>query len=185
MFCGSSPGRDPRHVGEARRLGQLLAAAGVRLVYGGGHVGMMGAIADAALAAGGKVTGVIPGHLIRRELGHHGVELEIVGSMHERKQRMFDLADGFAVLPGGVGTLDETFEIVTWKQLGMHDKPIVVVDVGGYWQGFDRLVAATVDAGFSSAETRRLYRVVPSVDDVLPALAALPAGRLPVDSARL
>ena len=163
----------------------MLAVAGVRLVYGGGHTGLMGALADATLGAGGEVTGVIPGHLVRRELAHEGVRLEVVDSMHARKQRMFDLADAFAVLSGGVGTLDETFEIITWKQLGMHDKPIVVVDVAGYWRKLDELVAATIEAGFSSPETRTLYRVVPSVDEVLPALAEMPAATLAADSARL
>ena len=185
VFCGSSPGRDPRHRAAAERLGQVLAVAGVRLVYGGGHTGLMGALADATLGAGGEVTGVIPGHLVRRELAHEGVRLEVVDSMHARKQRMFDLADAFAVLSGGVGTLDETFEIITWKQLGMHDKPIVVVDVAGYWRKLDELVAATIEAGFSSPETRTLYRVVPSVDEVLPALAEMPAATLAADSARL
>ena len=185
VFCGSSPGRDPRHRAAAERLGRLLAGAGVQLIYGGGHTGLMGALADAALAAGGTVTGVIPGHLVRRELAHEGVRLEIVDSMHARKQRMFDLADAFAVLGGGVGTLDETFEIVTWKQLGMHDKPIVVVDVAGYWRKLDDLVAAAVEAGFASPETRTLYRIVPTVDDVLETLAGMPASTLAADSARL
>lgn len=185
VFCGSSPGRDPRHRTAADRLGRLLAGAGVRLVYGGGHTGLMGALADATLAAGGAVTGVIPGHLVRRELAHERVKLEIVDSMHARKQRMFELADAFAVLSGGVGTLDETFEIVTWKQLGMHDKPIIVVDVAGYWRRLDELVVATIEAGFSSPETRALYRVVATVDDVLPLLAEMPAQTVAADSARL
>lgn len=185
VFCGSSPGHDPRHRAAAQRLGQLLGEAGVRLVYGGGHTGLMGAVADATLGAGGAVTGVIPGHLVRRELAHERVQLEIVDSMHARKQRMFDLADAIAVLSGGVGTLDETFEVITWKQLGMHDKPIIVVDVAGYWRRLDELVAATIEAGFSSPETRSLYRIVSSVEDVLATLAEMPVPTLAADSARL
>lgn len=185
VFCGSSPGHDPRFIANARTLGRLLGESEVRLVYGGGHTGMMGALADATLDAGGAVTGVIPGHLIRRELAHEGVELVVVGSMHERKQRMFELADGFAVLPGGVGTLDETFEIITWKQLGLHDKPIVVVDVAGYWQALDGIVAAAAAAGFASPATRGLYTVVDDVAEVLPTLARLPAPALRTDTGRL
>jgi uncharacterized protein (TIGR00730 family) len=185
VFCGSSPGRDPRHRAAAERLGRLLGEAGIRLIYGGGHTGLMGALADATLAAGGAVTGVIPGHLVRRELAHERVRLEIVDSMHARKQRMFDLADGFAVLGGGVGTLDETFEIVTWKQRGMHDTPFVVVDTAGYWQRLDEIVAAAIEAGFAAPETRALYRIVATADEALQILTRMPAPTLAADSARL
>jgi uncharacterized protein (TIGR00730 family) len=175
VFCGSRPGADARYMESARTLGRLMGEAGVRLVYGGGRAGMMGALADAALAAGGAVTGVIPEHLMHAELGHTGVEeLIVVDSMHTRKRRMFDISDAFAVLPGGIGTLDETFEIVTWKQLGLHDKPVVIVDVGGYWRGFDRLIAQMVEDGFCSDATRRLYTMADGADSVLPAIKALP-----------
>lgn len=166
-------------------MGQLIAEAGTRLVFGGGNAGLMGAVADGALGAGGEVIGVIPDYLKDREHGHLGVtELKIVDSMHSRKQAMFDLADGFVTLPGGVGTLDETFEIVTWKQLRMHDKPIVIVDVNGYWEQLDRMVAHAVEKGFASARTRHLYSIVPTVDDVLTALATMPSEAIEADSSR-
>ena len=134
VYCGSSPGVEPSYSTAAARLGTLLAESHVELVYGGGRVGLMGTLADAALAAGGRITGIIPRHLHDREVGHPGVsELIVVGSMHERKQRMFEIADAFAVLPGGLGTLDETFEMITWRQLGLHDKPLIIIDIAGYW----------------------------------------------------
>ena len=186
VFCGAADGDRAIHRAGAARLGTLLAEAGVRLVFGGGRAGMMGAMADAALAAGGEVVGVIPRHLMELEHAHpEATEMHVVDSMHSRKQKMFELADGFATLPGGIGTLDETFEIITWKQLGMHDKPIVVVDSDGYWEKLDGLIAATVAAGFTSPETRTLYAMVPSVDEVLPTLARMPAPLLRTDPARL
>src|SRR5579883_15172 len=134
VYCGSSSQVDEIYRRAAARLGQVIAQAGIELVYGGGRVGLMGLMADAALAAGGRVIGVIPHLLHDREVGHAGVgELIVVGSMHERKQRMFDLADAFVMLPGGLGTLDETIEILTWKQLGLHDKPVIIADIAGYW----------------------------------------------------
>jgi uncharacterized protein (TIGR00730 family) len=128
VYCGSSDRGPAAHRDAARALGQELAQQGVGLVYGGGRVGVMGAIADAVLEGGGTVTGIIPDFLMRHEVGHEGVtQLEVVTTMHERKARMAELSDGFVVLPGGLGTLEELFEIVTWKQLGLHTKPIVVV----------------------------------------------------------
>lgn len=175
VYCGSS-----RRVAQAYRdaatdLGTLLAKARVELVYGGGHVGLMGLMADAATAAGGRVLGVIPEHLERREVGHRGIsELVITDSMHSRKLTMAQRSDGFAILPGGLGTLDETFEILTWKQLGLHSKPIVIVDIDGYWAPLLALLEQVVDAGFAGADTRDLYAVVDSVEAVLPALEAAP-----------
>jgi uncharacterized protein (TIGR00730 family) len=132
---------------------------------------MMGALADAALAAGGEVIGVIPSFLRRPEVAHEGVSRQVeVATMHERKHRMFELADGFVVLPGGLGTLDETFEIITWKQLRLHAKPIVVVDVSGYWRCLVRLVDDVVRAGFADPAISELFTVVPSAEDVLPTL---------------
>lgn len=171
VFCGSSPGSDPAHRLAAATLGRLLAEAGVTLVFGGGSVGMMGGLADAALAAGGKVIGVIPEHLTQLEAPSAMVsELIVVDSMHSRKRRMFDLSDAFCVLPGGLGTLDETFEILTWRQLGLHNKPIVLANLGGFWQPWLDLVEATVAGGFTRPEARRLFSVVDSVDQVLPAV---------------
>ncbi len=178
VYCGSSTGADPAHGEAARRLGELIAERGVRLIFGGGRVGLMGVLADAVLAGGGSVIGVIPGHLKEREVAHRGAtELIVVGGMHERKRRMFELADAFAVLPGGLGTLDETLEIITWRQLGLHDKPLVLVDDGGYWAPLRGLLEHIVERGFARPDTRALYTIVGSVDDVFDAVAAAPAPR--------
>ena len=147
VFCGSSVGDDPAYLAAARDLGQLLAASGIGLVYGGASVGLMGAVADAALAAGGEVIGVLPQGLRDREVGHNGLtELHIVATMHERKALMADLADGFIALPGGIGTLEEFCEILTWAQLGVHAKPCGLLDIADYYAPliafFDRMVAA-------------------------------------------
>jgi len=149
VFCGSSPGSDPRFVEAARQTGTLLARRGLGLVYGGGHIGMMGALADAALAGGGRVTGVIPQHLMRPEVVHLGLsELIVVDSMHQRKRVMADRADCFLVLPGGYGTLDETFEMVTWLQLGLQRKPLALINVGGYFDALLQWVRHAVESGF-------------------------------------
>ncbi len=183
VYCGSSSQVDEIYRRAAARLGQVIAQAGIELVYGGGRVGLMGLMADAALAAGGRVIGVIPHLLHDREVGHAGVgELIVVGSMHERKQRMFDLADAFVMLPGGLGTLDETIEILTWKQLGLHDKPVIIADIAGYWAPLRRLVEHIIGKGFAGASARGFFHVVPSIDDILPALAALPDPVKPGDS---
>ena len=178
VFCGSSD-RGPRaHRDAAARLGRLLAAAGVELVFGGGRVGLMGILADAALGAGGRVVGVIPEHLLKAEVGHGKVsELVVTADMHERKETMFARADAFAVLPGGPGTLDETFEILTWRQLGLHDKPIVVVDLGGYWKPFIGLVDHLVRQRYARPSFRGFFKVCEDVDAVLPTLARAPRSR--------
>lgn len=146
VFCGSNPGASPIYAEAARTLGATLAGRGLGLVYGGGKVGLMGAVADGALAAGGEAIGVIPHALVAREVSHQGLtDLRVVDSMHERKALMAELADGFIVLPGGIGTLEEFFEVWTWAQLGLHAKPIGLLDVAGYYkqlQGFiDHAVA--------------------------------------------
>jgi uncharacterized protein (TIGR00730 family) len=139
VYCGAADGSRPGYREAARFLGQLLATQQIRLIYGGGHVGLMGTLADAALTAGGQVTGVIPQQLIDKELGHRGLtELRIVRDMHERKQQMASLADAFIALPGGWGTLEELTEMLTWLQLGFHDKPVGLLNVAGY---FDHLLA--------------------------------------------
>ncbi len=182
VYTGSSGRVDTAHREAAARLGRLTAERGVRLIYGGGRVGLMGVLADAALAAGGSVIGVIPEHIEEQEIAHSGVtNLIVVNSMHERKLKMFQLADAFAVLPGGLGTLDETLEIITWRQLGLHDKPIVLVDNAGYWAPLCRLVEHVVAAGFAGPETERLFTVVERVDDVF---AAVAAARPPAAEAR-
>jgi len=186
VFCGAASGRDPRYRAGAESIGRQIAEAGHRLVFGGGNAGLMGALANAALAAGGEVVGVIPDYLVEREHGHRGVSrLITVDSMHRRKETMFELSDAFIVLPGGVGTLDEAFEIITWKQLGMHDKPIVVVDIAGYWGRFDALVAAAVEHGFAAPPTRDLYVLAPDAERALGMLMALPPGGVSADPARL
>ena len=186
VYCGSSNRVAARHQEAAARLGRLLAEAGVRLVYGGGRVGLMGVIADAAIGAGGEVIGIIPEHLNSVEVGHQQVsELIVVRSMHERKALMFEMSDAFTVLPGGIGTLDETFEIVTWRQLRLHDKPVVLVDDGGYWQPFLGLIDHIIATGFARPEIRKLFTVVGSVDDVIPTVRAAPAPAEPEHAERL
>jgi len=171
VFCGSRPGHDPQQIATAQALGQAMAENGIELVYGGGRVGLMGAVADAVQEAGGKVTGIIPDFLMQREVGNTKVDaLEVTDSMHSRKRRMFDLADAFITLPGGLGTLDETIEIITWKQLKLHDKPIVVINVDGYWDLLTASTAHFTDAGFAYASDAELFTVVDGVDAALDAL---------------
>ncbi len=174
VFCGSRFGHDPVYADAAAALGKGLAKVGIRLVYGGGGVGLMGIVADAALAAGGEVLGVIPEFLQRREVAHAGVgTLVVTGTMHDRKRRMFDAADAFVTMPGGLGTFDETIEITTWRQLGLHDKPILVCDIAGWAQPYLAAIQAAVDQGFAGPECLRLYEVLPDVDAVLARLAAV------------
>jgi len=175
VYCGSSGRVAEVYREAARRTGALLAEAGIELVYGGGRVGLMGLMADAAIAAGGRVIGIIPDFLHTREIAHPSVsELIVVGSMHERKQRMFELSDAFAILPGGLGTLDEAFECLTWRQLGLHDEPILLVDVDGYWAPLLELVDHLVGSGFATSKARALFQVVPDPESLLAALRAAP-----------
>ena len=173
VYCGSSMGRSPGYREAAARLGALIAQRNTRLIYGGGRIGLMGVVADAVLAAGGEVTGVIPQHLQDSEVGHGSVtELLVVDNMHERKRRMSELADGFVILPGGLGTLDETFEAITWKQLGLHDKPIIVADIEGYWRPLRGLFESVVSEGFARPAAIDLVTFVDGVDEVFAALDA-------------
>ncbi len=186
VYCGSSAGVHPGHREAAAELGRTAAQRGVDIVFGGGRVGLMGVVADAALAAGGRVVGIIPEHLQDLEVGHAAVsELLVVDSMHTRKFRMFERSDAFCVLPGGLGTLDETFEIVTWKQLRLHDKPIVLLNHEGFWQPLLDLVRHQVEAGFVRPEHARLFTVVERVSEVFEAIARAPAPALPEDRAHL
>jgi uncharacterized protein (TIGR00730 family) len=149
VFCGASSGRVPAYADAARAFGAALAGRGLGLVYGGGHVGLMGAVADGALGAGGEVIGVIPQELVDRELAHDGVtELRVVGSLHERKALMAELSDAFVALPGGFGTLDELMEQLTWSQLGLHAKPVALLDVEGYWRPLIALARHATEEGF-------------------------------------
>jgi uncharacterized protein (TIGR00730 family) len=171
VYCGSSPGASPAFADAARSLGRLLAGHGITLVYGGAAVGLMGVLADAALAAGGEVIGVIPRHLFGREIAHPGLtKLIEVGSMHERKLKMSELADAFVALPGGLGTIEELTEMATWGQLGMHRKPIATVDVAGYWTSFHTFLAQAVAHGFMKPGNLALIMNVAGVGEVLPAL---------------
>lgn len=171
VYCGSSSGLDPRHADVAARLGRLLADEGIDLVYGGGAVGLMGTLADAALAAGGRVIGVLPQGLFDREVAHPGLTvLHEVSSMHERKQLMVDLADAFVALPGGLGTLEELAEVLTWAQLGIHRRPVAVLDETGYWKPLAALLDRAVDEGFLRPQNRDLVTWVDQLDDLLSAL---------------
>jgi uncharacterized protein (TIGR00730 family) len=157
VFCGSSLGRNPIYRTVAARVGTLVASRGLRLVYGGANLGLMGVLADAALSAGGEVIGVIPESLVAREIGHVGItELRVVASMHERKAQMADLSDGFIALPGAFGTLEEYCEILTWAQLGIHGKPCGLLDVAGYWSSLIRLFDHAVAEGFLHPDLRAL-----------------------------
>jgi hypothetical protein len=171
VYCGSAGAVDQRYRAAAGEIGRSLATAGIGLVFGGGRVGLMGIAADAALAAGGNVIGVIPAVLRDAELAHQGVsELVVVDTMHDRKRIMAERADAFAILPGGIGTLDETFEILTWRQLGLHDKPIFLVDVAGYWEPLRALLDHIAVHGFVAALVPRLVEIVPDAAALMAAL---------------
>lgn len=186
VYCGSSRGHDPRHARTAEQLGRWMAREHVTLVYGGGRVGLMGVVADSILAAGGKAIGVIPTMLKTVELAHAGLtELIAVDTMHARKHRMFEIADAFAILPGGLGTLDEAFEIITWRQLALHDKPILLIDSGGYWRPFRDMLNHVVEHGFARPETSRLVTLVEDVEQIPAILAALPPPGVPQRPDRL
>ncbi|MDB5415382.1 MAG: family Rossman fold protein [Rubritepida sp.] len=172
VFCGAQPGRDPVHAQLAAALGTAIAARGFGLVYGGGKVGLMGIVADAALQGGAEVIGVIPEALMDRELGHGGVtDLRIVPSMHVRKALMNDLADGFVVLPGGIGTLEEAVEIQSWAQLGIHGKGLVFLDTGDYWAPYFALLDRMADAGFVQPQHAGLALRAHAPEAALDALA--------------
>jgi uncharacterized protein (TIGR00730 family) len=182
VYCGSSAGNDPDFATAARSVGELLATNQITLVYGGARVGLMGLVADAALAAGGRVVGVMPRGLLPDEVAHPGLsELIEVASMHERKLRMFELADAFVALPGGLGTLEELAEMATWAQLGLHRKPIATLDVNGYWRGLHAFLQTAMNSGLMRPEYRHLIlNVTDGPAALLPALRAyvpLPASK--------
>jgi uncharacterized protein (TIGR00730 family) len=171
VFCGSRVGVDPAFAEAAKQLGRALAERDVRLIYGGGSIGLMGVVMRSVLEHGGAVTGIIPEFLMRREVGNPALtELIVVDSMHERKRRMFELADAFAVLPGGLGTLDEAIEIITWQQLGLHGKPIAVLSVGDYWASFEALIEQVIAQGFADGTIRSLFSVSADVESLLTSL---------------
>jgi uncharacterized protein (TIGR00730 family) len=168
VFCGSHVGNDPSYAAMARETARAIVAAGYGVVYGGGGVGLMKILADAALEAGGEVIGVIPRDLARAEMAHEGLtELYVVTTMHERKAKMADLSDAFIALPGGFGTMDEFCEILSWRQLRIHDKPIGLLNYRGYYDALLALFDSMVREGFVGPHTRRLFIDAPAIDDVL------------------
>lgn len=180
VFCGSSDRAAKSHRVAAARFGRQLAKQDIELVFGGGRVGLMGVIADNALSAGGRVVGVIPEHLLRAEVGHAKVsELIVTATMHVRKATMFERSDAFVVLPGGPGTLDEMFEILTWRQLALHDKPVVICDLEGYWTPLTALIEHMIRRRYVRPNFRNFYSVVERTQDILPAIEAQPASRRP------
>lgn len=177
VFCGSSHGKLPEFTEAARLVGETLAGAGIGLVYGGGNVGLMGVVADAALRAGGEVIGVIPDFLDKREVGHTGLsQLHIVASMHERKAMMEKLSDGFIALPGGIGTFEELFEILTWAQLGVHQKPVGLLDVAGYYQPLKAMLEQAVTSGFLKQDTSDLLLKSDSVTSLINGMQSFQPG---------
>ena len=173
VYCGSSAGNDPRFAATARAFGAALARARIGLVYGGGRVGLMGAVADAALEAGGEVIGIIPRFLEEREVAHSGVDLRVVESMHERKQMMADLSDAFVALPGGFGTFEEFFEIVTWVQLRLIDAPCILANVDGYFDALIALIDGANAKAFISDGNRAIVESYADLDHVLTRLTAM------------
>lgn len=173
VYCGSRDGLDPAHLAAAREVGREIGRRGWRLVYGGGHTGLMGAVADTALEAGAKVIGIIPDRLIERELGHGGVtELQVVRSMHERKQKMAEQSDAFIALPGGIGTMEEIFEIWTWRQLGYHRKALGLLNVGGYYDALLSFIDRSQADGFLWPDVQALLQVDTDIGRLLDSLAA-------------
>ncbi|WP_072571874.1 TIGR00730 family Rossman fold protein [Granulibacter bethesdensis] len=175
VFCGSRTGNRPVWYEASVALGRGLAKAGITLIYGGGKIGLMGAVTDGVLAEGGRVTGVIPDFLRQKEVMHEQVtDMIVTDSMHTRKRHMFDLADAFVTMPGGLGTFDETFEIVTWRQLGLHDKPILICNIDGWADALIKVLDTAIADGFADASCRRLYEVVPDVTALLDRLQKMP-----------
>ncbi len=176
VFCGSSPGYDPRFMAAATAFGQALAANGIGLVYDGASVGLMGAVADAVMGGGGDVIGVIPQALVAKEVAHHGLkDLRVVGSMHERKALMAELADGFVALPGGIGTFEELFEVWTWAQLGDIEKPCALYNVAGFYDGLTAFLDHVVQQGFMKALHREMLIVADDSATLLDRLGAYTA----------
>ncbi len=185
VFCGSSPGKDPAYEEAAREIGTFFAKRDIELVYGGGQVGLMGTLADAALAAGGKVTGVMPAALVKREIAHKSLtSLIVVESMHERKAEMATRSDGFIALPGGAGTLEEVFEQWTWAQLGVHQKPCGFLNVKGYFDPLREMIGRIVTEGFMKADYAEMLTFSDSCEDILEAFEAYePPARKWIDGA--
>jgi uncharacterized protein (TIGR00730 family) len=168
VYCGSSPGSDPAYLAATQDLARTLAGRGIKVVYGGASVGLMGALADAALEAGGEVAGVIPQQLVDREIAHQGLtELHVVQTMHQRKALMAELSDAFVALPGGIGTLEELIEVFTWDQLGLQDKPIAVLNTLGYYEGLAAFLDHAVEQGFHQPQQRAKLLLASDAEDLL------------------
>lgn len=183
VYCGSSGDVRESHRSAATELGTRMAAAGIRLIYGGGRIGLMGLVADAVLEGGGAVTGVIPKFLKAREVGHTGcTELVVTENMHDRKFRMAALADAIVILPGGLGTLDETFEILTWKQLNLHDKPVVFADIDGFWSPLIGFIESQITENYVRAEHRKMFSVAATVADIFPLLESIPTSGISLEA---
>ncbi|AXS39900.1 TIGR00730 family Rossman fold protein [Breoghania sp. L-A4] len=179
VYCGSNPGRRGAYSAAATALGATIARRGLRLVYGGASIGLMGAVADAALASGGHVIGIMPQALVEKEIAHNGLsEMHVVASMHERKRMMADMSDGFIALPGGVGTMEELFEVWTWAQLGHHDKPCGLLDVSGFYEPLETFLDHQVIEGFVRAEHREILKINSDADALLDAFEAYKAPRV-------
>jgi len=186
VYCGSSSDTRDTHRQAATEFGTLLAAEGISLIFGGGRVGLMGLAADAALKGGGRVVGIIPEFLVAREVGHAAcTELYTTTTMHERKQRMAELSDAFVILPGGLGTLDEMFEIVTWRQLSLHGKPIIVANVDGYWDPLEKLLENMTAENYVPGGHANLITFVSRIEEILPILRSMPPTAIDLEGGRL
>ena len=175
VYCGSRPGADPLFADVARETGHWIGTHGGQLVYGGGNNGLMGMVADATLAAGGRVVGIIPKALVEKEWAKLDcTELHVVDTMHDRKRMMAERADAFLALPGGIGTFEELFEVLSWRTLGLHTKPIVIVDSGGYWEPLAVLLRSIVERGFAEATHLDHLAFIRDLDQLLPTIAAMP-----------
>jgi len=182
IYCGSAFGNDPAYAQAARDLGQVLAGAGLRLVYGGGGVGLMGEIARSVHDAGGQVLGIMPKFLQRREIVLESIETRIVANMHERKMMMFEESDAFVVVPGGVGTLEEAIELMSWRRLDLHKKPVIFLNIDGFWDPFFALIRHTITAQFTPEAFLDTYTSVASVEEILPAIARISARDMDIDT---
>lgn len=175
VYCGSRPGKNKKFQLIARQTGEIFSQNQIKLIYGGGSVGLMGIIANSVMDHGGQAHGIIPSHLHNSEIPHKGLtKLTIVDNMHQRKRMMFDHSDAFLVLPGSIGTLDEALEVITWKQLKLHDKPIILLNCENYWNPFLQLLENIIDHEFTSPHTMSLFHVVNNPEEVLPLLKSLP-----------
>lgn len=179
IYCGSRVGNNKNFHHLAKDVGTLLGQNKIKLVYGGGSIGMMGIVATSVMENGGEVHGIIPGHLDETEQAHPNItKLTIVDNMHQRKRMMFDHSDAFLILPGSIGTLDETIEVITWKQLKLHDKPIILLNADNYWEPFTKLLENIIDHDFTSEQTMDLFHMVNNAEDVLPLLESLPQPKI-------